>query len=109
MGRAPASPRSVWVVIGPFMGWTSQLVHGMPTPGPPVLKSEVDVAGGRRRKGLSFGGTVGSSGFERSHARLSKSPKMWQGAAAVAPRAGGGGAARRERRPPRARDGGGGK
>ena len=55
-----AMPRSVWVVIGPFIGWKV-------------------VAGGRN--GVAEGcvlDEVPSSGLPRFQARLSKSPKMWQ-------------------------------
>ena len=53
-----AMPRSVCVVIGPFIGWNGWLE--------PV---------GPRKFGFGF---TTSSGLPRSQARLSKSPKMWQ-------------------------------
>jgi hypothetical protein len=55
---APAMPRRLCVVIGPFSGWKSRFGIGM-------------------RKGMGFVSTT-SSGLPRSQARLSKSPKTWQ-------------------------------
>src|SRR5262249_38686468 len=80
MGPAPAMPRRVRVVMGPFIGWNTQLGHAMPTPGPPVLTPRLGVT----RNGLSFGKTA-PNGSLSPHARLSTSPKMWQLAHAEGP------------------------
>jgi hypothetical protein len=67
----------------PFIGWNSQFGHGIPAEAA-VLKS-----GPASRRTQAERVVVrldrGSSGFARSHARLSKSPKMWQLAHAQSP------------------------
>ena len=67
MAPAPIIPRRLCVVMGPFMGWKSSSE-------PPWT----DTAG----IGLS---STAPPGSPRSHARLSKSPKMWQLAQAESP------------------------
>src|SRR5260370_27729804 len=72
-------PRKVCVVMGPFIGWKT-LIAPVPLIAPGKLNNtfpSVIEALSPKLMGIGFAVTA-LSGFPRSHARSSMSPKAWQ-------------------------------